>query len=307
MILPIGSRAALTSVAVAVLVTDASALRGQGPTGEIGMRLRVSVADRPELVGTVLGRRDSTLYLRLASNAHGVPDTIGIRQAAIRSVEVSHGTRGHVLTGMLIGGAAGAGLGAAVAACNNCFGGPVAGAILGGGSGLLIGGVIGALTRSERWVPIAPNDVGRSTTEGSAQTVLRVTVVGRPKPLVGASLGSRDTKLYLLEASPRHGAPDTIAIDQSTIQHVEVRDGTNGHALAGMLIGGAAGAGLGAAADRVPSAGVLIGGGGGLLIGGVVGALIRTDRWTPITPTIAWQSAPGRGARMLSLGVHISW
>jgi|HubBroStandDraft_6_1064221.scaffolds.fasta_scaffold20519_2 hypothetical protein len=306
MMLLIGSRAALTSVAVAVLVTDASALRGQGPTGEIGSRLRVSVADRPQLVGTVLGRRDSTLYLQLASNAHGVPDTIGIAQAAIRTVEVSHGTRGHVLTGMLIGGAAGAGLGAAVA-CHNCFGGPVAGAILGGGSGLLIGGVIGALTRSERWVSITPNDVGRSTTERSAQTVLRVTVADRREPLVGTSLGSRDAKLYLVQGSPRRGAPDTIAIDQSTIQHVEVRDGTNGHTLAGMLIGGAAGAGLGAAADRVPSAGVIIGGGSGLLIGGVIGTLIRTDRWTPITPTIAWQSAPGRGARMLSLGVHIPW
>jgi hypothetical protein len=306
MILLIRSRVALTSVAVAVLFTDVPPLRGQGPSGEIGSRLRISVADQPELVGTVLGRRDSILYLGRASNANGVADTIGIDQAAIRRVEVSHGTRGHVLTGMLIGGAAGTGLGAAVA-CNNCFGGPVAGAILGGGSGLLIGGVIGALTRSERWVSIAPNDVGRSTTERSAQTVLRVTVVDQPEPLVGTSLGSRDTKLYLIRESPRHGAPDTIAIDQSTIQHVEVRDGTNGHALGGMLIGGAAGAGLGAAADRVPSAGVLIGGGGGLLIGGVVGALIRTDRWTPITPTVAWQSTPGRGARMLSLGVHISW
>jgi hypothetical protein len=307
MILLIRSRVALTSVAVAVLFTDVPSLRGQGPSGEIGSRLRVSVADQPELVGTVLGRRDSILYLGRASNANGVPDTIGIEQAAIRRVEVSHGTRGHALPGMLIGGAAGAGLGAAIFACNHCFGGSVAGAILGGGSGLLIGGVLGALTRSERWVPIAPSAAGRSTTERSAQTVLRVTVADRPEPLVGTSLGSRDTKLYLVRESPRHGAPDTIAIDQSTIQHVEVRDGTNGHALAGMLIGGAAGAGLGAAADRVPSAGVLIGGGGGLLLGGVVGALIRTDRWTPITPTIAWQSAPGRGARMLSLGVHISW
>jgi hypothetical protein len=307
MILLIRSRVALTSVAVAVLFTDVPPLRGQGPSGEIGSRLRVSVADQPELVGTVLGRRDSILYLGRASNANGVPDTIGIEQAAIRRVEVSHGTRGHALPGMLIGGAAGAGLGAAIFACNHCFGGSVPGAILGGGSGLLIGGVLGALTRSERWVPIAPSAAGRSTTERSAQTVLRVTVADRPEPLVGTSLGSRDTKLYLVRESPRHGAPDTIAIDQSTIQHVEVRDGTNGHALAGMLIGGAAGAGLGAAADRVPSAGVLIGGGGGLLLGGVVGALIRTDRWTPITPTIAWQSAPGRGARMLSLGVHISW
>ena|SRR5579862_6613247 len=149
---------------------------------------------------------------------------------------------------------------------------------------------------------------------------LRITLVSQPDaPLVGIALGSRDGTLYLRRPSHSDGSSDTIAIQQSQIQRLEVSHGTHGHFLVGMLVGGAAGAGLGAAAasgthsgfyggsgDWTP-VGAVVGGIGGLLIGGVVGELVRTERWTTISPTVAWRSTPGRSTRTLALGVQVPW
>jgi hypothetical protein len=142
-------------------------------------------------------------------------------------------------------------------------------------------------------------------------------MVGQPDaPLVGTALGSSDGTLYLR----RSGSSDTISVQQSRIQRVEVANGTRGHLLVGMLVGGAVGAGIlaaassgsdhsggfGGSANWAPE-GAIVGGVGGLLIGGIVGELIRTERWKAITPTVAWHSTPGIGTKTLALGVQVPW
>jgi hypothetical protein len=146
---------------------------------------------------------------------------------------------------------------------------------------------------------------------------VRVTVVGQPDaPLVGTAIGSSEGTLYMR----RSGSSDTISIQQSRIQRVEISNGSRGHFLVGMLVGGAAGAGLlaaassgsdhsggfGGSANWAPE-GAIVGGVGGFLIGGVVGELIRTERWKSITPTVAWRSTPGQSTKTLALGVQVPW
>ena len=152
-------------------------------------------------------------------------------------------------------------------------------------------------------------------------TRLRVTMVGQPDaPLIGTAIGAHDGILYLNRRSHSDGLPDTVAIQQSLIQRVEISNGSRGHLLVGMLVGGAAGAGLlaaassgsdhsggfGGSANWAPE-GAIVGGVGGILIGGIVGELIRTERWKSITPTVAWRSTPGQGTKTLALGVQVPW
>jgi hypothetical protein len=155
---------------------------------------------------------------------------------------------------------------------------------------------------------------------------VRVTVVGQPQQsFVGTSLGFHDGALYLRPASHRRDEPDTLVIPQSSIGHIDFSNGLHGHFLVGLLVGGAAGAGLGAAALGSTSCkagnafayqlcgagaapvGAIFGGIAGLVTGGIVGALIRTERWTPIAPTIVTgRTASGRSARTIALGVRLA-
>lgn len=177
-------------ILVAALVALPTALPGQGLSEETGRRLRVTLVGQPEksLVGTSLGLRDGTLYLRPASHHRDEPDTLAIPQASISRVDFSDGTRRHVLAGLLIGGAAGAAVGAGTFGsgppcnsslprnnvfnfgCGDSF--AAAGALLGGIAGLFGGALVGALIRTERWTPITPTIVtGRSASGRTSRTV----------------------------------------------------------------------------------------------------------------------------------------
>jgi hypothetical protein len=156
----------------------------------------------------------------------------------------------------------------------------------------------------------APATLRAQMSNSAVESRLRVTMVGQPDaPLIGTAVQSSDSTLYLR----RSGSSDTIAIQRSRIQRVEISSGSRGHLLVGMLVGGAAGAASLAAADRCTNCfggqqeAAIVGGVGGLLIGGIVGELIRTERWKSITPTVAWRSTPGQTTKTLALGVQMPW
>lgn len=89
----------------------------------------------------------------------------------------------------------------------------------------------------------------------------------------------------------RHGAQERH-IPLSSIQSIQRRAGSHGHFLTGALLGLVAGAGIGALISTSEESGTtqwvattiytLAGAGGGLVLGGVAGSLIRSDRWESV-------------------------
>ncbi|GLC24033.1 hypothetical protein [Roseisolibacter agri] len=121
-----------------------------------GRRVRVGTSTRQSIVGTVLPPRADTLFVRRDANG----DTVGLSRAAVRSLEVSRGTRafgrlkGGAL-GFLIGGGAGIYLGNAVytergGCCAPDYKGVAIGFLLGSSAGLVGGAVLGGRS-AERW------------------------------------------------------------------------------------------------------------------------------------------------------------
>jgi uncharacterized membrane protein len=105
-------------------------------------------------------------------------------------------------------------------------------------------------------------------------------------------------------------------IDRSSITKLEVSNGKRGRALKGMWIGALVGAGSGAllmidppesCADDLflPCEGpsmVLQGAAGGAMWGLVIGALIKTERWSPVARSaISFSIAPTVGERGVGL------
>lgn len=80
--------------------------------------------------------------------------------------------------------------------------------------------------------------------------------------------------------------------DFDAIEGLDRRTGSHGHVLAGALLGLVAGAGIGALISTSEEAGTTqwvatliygaAGAGGGLVLGSIVGACIRSDRWAPV-------------------------
>jgi hypothetical protein len=93
----------------------------------------------------------------------GSEATMPIAVSRIARFEVSRGMKGHTGAGIGLGLLAGAGVGAlvGVAECGTCGGGEGVGLSkalnalawggIGGGAGMLIGGIIGARHKTERW------------------------------------------------------------------------------------------------------------------------------------------------------------
>ena len=133
-----------------------------------GARIRITELGSGEngrRAGTVVTVGKDTIALRLDRDEATVPISI----ARITQVEVSQGRQGHTFKGMGLGSLAGAGAGALVGAssCGTCGGGEdvaadrllntLAWAGIGAGVGMLVGGVIGAVHKNEKWetVPVS--------------------------------------------------------------------------------------------------------------------------------------------------------
>jgi hypothetical protein len=129
-------------------------------------RVRITMASREQLTGTVVALRADTVVVRLSSTGSNRE----LARSEIAHIERSAGTRGYRLRGaalgFLVGAAAGAGIGAATAKepppCTgslcfngleesmNTLGGGLVGALVGTTAGVLIGG-----RRREQWRPVA--------------------------------------------------------------------------------------------------------------------------------------------------------
>jgi hypothetical protein len=92
--------------------------------------------------------------------AVGAPATqMSLPLASVTRIDVHRGRKGHTLTGLIIGGLAGLGLGALVAVPNDDWGcqyrdtGALCGMVIVGGAvgGTVIGTVVGTLIRTDRW------------------------------------------------------------------------------------------------------------------------------------------------------------
>ncbi len=158
-------RRLLTGVILASVLSPASrdGLAAQEPSvALVGSRLRVRTAAPSRLlVGTVsLHTRDS-LVLEPGGPAAG---PVTLMAGEILSVEVQRGRRRHWLLGAAIGavaGGAGSFIWARSGFCDSrgrgdgsCGGADAAVAAVGFGAGGLLGAGVGALVRSDRWVPL---------------------------------------------------------------------------------------------------------------------------------------------------------
>jgi hypothetical protein len=146
------SRLAWTVVALGLALGGGVAAAEEGPI-PAGARLRVTTATSPAVVGTLAGRDATTLTL--ATDDSDAPRRLDL--SAITRLEVSRGRKSHWLAGLLVGGAAGAALGAYYCSGMNCNDGETAPAIaFFGAIGAASGALVGALIRTTRWETASP-------------------------------------------------------------------------------------------------------------------------------------------------------
>jgi hypothetical protein len=147
---------------IAILLSPLSAWSQDPPEVVPGSRIRITDlgADRSSRrSGRVLTAGADTVVLSLDTGGEAVPFPL----AGISQVEVSRGERRHVGAGIGLGLLIGAGAGALLVAsdCEDSYGacGPftLIGGAIGGGAGMVVGGVIGALRRTERWEVVPPS------------------------------------------------------------------------------------------------------------------------------------------------------
>lgn len=145
---------------IALPAQDASVL-GAG----VRVRLTTPVLQADQQMGNVVSATSDTIVFRSDTN----PITRSIPVADISSIEISGGRETHrgrdALYGLVIGGGAGAILGAASYKkpdprtcwfmCETRSGDALAGGIAGGLVGTLVGAfIVGSFDKSERWIPL---------------------------------------------------------------------------------------------------------------------------------------------------------
>lgn len=121
------------------------------PVVVVGSRVRLTLAEpNPRFVGIVTAVDERTVaVVSPEGGAFGVP------LADITRVELSLGRRTNAVKGFLIGAAVGVVMGPAL--CDQCTSGERADAILAGlFTYSLVGGGIGFLVKTERWMDVAP-------------------------------------------------------------------------------------------------------------------------------------------------------
>lgn len=158
---------------VALLMTPSVAWAQEPPAVVPGARVRITesgTGGRGLLRGTVVTMSADTVVLRFDRGGEAVP----ISLARVSRIEVSRGSKRHTAAGLGLGFLAGAGTGALVGAltcessstCTGGSDGSLTGihALLWGGVGAavgtLVGGVIGASHKTERWERVSSSHWG---------------------------------------------------------------------------------------------------------------------------------------------------
>lgn len=157
----------MMSVALALLLASPVAW-AQESVVVPGARVRITgfESDRSaRRAGTVVTAGGDTVVLRLDPGGETMP----FAMAGITRVELSRGLKGHTGAGIGLGLLAGFGVGAVVGytSCGTCGGGEddqiskllgalAWGGIIGGG-GMLVGGLVGAHHKTERWDTVPSN------------------------------------------------------------------------------------------------------------------------------------------------------
>ena len=119
-----------------------------------GTRVRVWTREpnSERRIGTLAGLRGDTLMVLVDGDA----DTTRLASSAVTRIDASDGRRSHVITGLMIGAAAGGTIGYFMgkgldntSVCGSGCGWLVAGPMAGAGG--ILGALLGAVTRTERW------------------------------------------------------------------------------------------------------------------------------------------------------------
>jgi len=156
-------------LSLTLLAAAAPAFAQAPDVGMVGRSVRVSYwCSSPNTsgrkcvaTGPLASATDVTL--RLGSESDGTE--LIIPRASIRQVWVKDGTQSHFWAGAGLGLITGAVLGAAIGSTTefcvmSCAPATGVGVVLGAPVGFLIGGIAGALIRSDRWRPVKSTDAG---------------------------------------------------------------------------------------------------------------------------------------------------
>ena len=175
---------------IALLLTSSFAWATESPVVVPGARLRITelgLGKSGRHAGTVVTAGTDTVVLRLDRGEGTAPYSL----AKTEEIALSRGRHGHVVAGLGLGFLAGAGTGALVGASGNYGGGEDAGidkilntlawSGIGAGVGMLVGGIVGAMHKTERWEAL-PSSRWRLTA-GPARGGLTIVLAygGRPQ------------------------------------------------------------------------------------------------------------------------------
>jgi hypothetical protein len=222
--------------------------------------------------------------------------------AALRSGG-SHWLKGMAF-GLVIGGAAGAAVGAVVTE-EGAFGGPGLGALIGlvvgAGSGLIVGGMAGGLSPAEHRATM-PSDALIAYAQERAPCGPHVRVISGVSDTAteGALIAVQPDRIVLL---PTEGS-GALSLPRRSVKEIQRPAGTRGHPLIGATAGLAAGA---IAAKQLSNTtkehtGFVVV--GGVALGAAVGLAVRTPRWESIRPEdVEFGLVPGPGGVRLSARV----
>jgi hypothetical protein len=131
----------------------------------VGTRVRITFDARPTITGTVMALDADSIVVR--------GDDSYVSRASrreVRQLETSRGVRGHALAGAMVGFAAGAAVGVAVGSgeptrqsgfFTDRASHEVIDGCVGALAGVLLGGTIGQLYRTERWATLDIRTLGR--------------------------------------------------------------------------------------------------------------------------------------------------
>ncbi len=160
----------VSAVGLLAIVGPVMAQQVQGLASGARVRVWTLEPHSERRVGTLVALRRDSLLMQL----DGDTDTMRIARAAVTRIDASEGRRSHVVTGLILGAAAGGTTGYFIgkgldntsvcgSGCEWLVAGPLAGV------GGVLGGLLGAVTRTDRWkevthervrVGVAPRDAG---------------------------------------------------------------------------------------------------------------------------------------------------
>ena len=158
-------------------------LVAQQPALAPGARVRISapeVSPGDRLIGSVIAVSADTILMRVEQPATWASDTAAIPYGSITRLDVSRGRKSAIVPGLLVGmgagGIAGAALGATdLTRCRNDRDIGVGGCLIFEGlfvaGGGLVGAVLGAVIRRDRWEQVPPDRVRVGLAPGPGRAV----------------------------------------------------------------------------------------------------------------------------------------